>query len=150
MLHNHESISFSSHSIFFFPSVRSSCGSRTWSGFTWICSAAAATWPVCRAANPPTPNAYWVLLRVPPSWPWDDWESSLFPPSTHWYYEKHSYIHSSSCRHVFNTDSLISAVPVPSCFFLPQEYMKLKPIPLVWLLEWVSCHTRCSHTENCM
>lgn len=70
----------------FFPSVRSSCGSRTWSGFTLICSAVGATWPVCRVANPPTPNAYWASLRVPLSWPWDDWASSLSLPSMHWYY----------------------------------------------------------------
>lgn len=97
LLHNHKSCFHT------FPSVRSSCGSRTWSGFTWICSAAAATWPVCRAASPPTPNACWASPHVPPSWPWADWASSPFPPSMRWYDCKCPHTHLHSCTHLSNT-----------------------------------------------
>lgn len=87
MLHNHKFVPFAAcfSSSQSHPSVRSFCGSRTWNAFTWICSAVAATWPACRAVSPPTPNACWASLRVPPSWPWDDWAFSLSLPSMHWY-----------------------------------------------------------------
>lgn len=63
---------------------RSSCGSRTWSSFTWIYSASGATWLVCKEESYPTLNASWLLPLAPPSWQWADWVYSLSLPSMHW------------------------------------------------------------------
>lgn len=63
---------------------RSSCGSRTWSSFTWIYSASGATWPACREESCPTPSASWPSPLGPPSWRWAGWASSPCLPSTLW------------------------------------------------------------------